>query len=129
MNHITNAVKRLERAGSENSRTTEKLHAAVCTVADFICNQVPTNVTLPRGYLVQETITDTGSSRFLYRLTGQKNEWGDDLIGIDTPGMTRAGSLQFAKDVAEGLLDEITEWLDIRSAESNDAAELLSHAC
>lgn len=140
-NDVINAVKRLERAGSENSRATKKLHEAVRTVADFICDQVPRGVTLPRGYFTQRVHSNIGGETFLYLGTLYLGTGEDEAVGIDTtggylhgdfncpmPGQTRAGSLQFAKDVAEGLLDEIAVWLEQRASESDSATKTLEAA-
>lgn len=134
-NEIINAVKRLERAGSENSRATKKLHDAVRIVADLICDRAPVGVDLPRGYRVVRIRSNVGSANFL-EVDGGEDEFGEptsDLVDGDggylhgdfhcpLPAQTRETSLQFAADVADGLLDEISEMLEQR------ATQTLAHA-
>lgn len=146
---IINAVKRLERAGDENSKATKKLHQAAYDVAQLIIKIAPAGVKLPRGYKVKHLRSNVGSADFLtiWQPTAREDTYSErpDLEGetlwIDgqggylhrdfgawVPGQTRAGSLKFAKDVAEGLLDEIAEFLEKRQAESEQAATVLEQA-
>jgi hypothetical protein len=138
---VINAVKRLERAGDENSKATAKLHEAARNVAALIINRVPVGVQLPRGYRVKKVKSNVGSAEFL-TLRGEQGEYGEyDYYWIDgtggylhrdfnaaIPAQTRAGSLRFAKDIAEGLLNEIAEFLEQRKAESESAAAALAQA-
>jgi hypothetical protein len=142
MSDIINAVARLERAGSENSRVTNKLHAAASTVADWIEGQVPVNVLLPRGYRVKRVKSNVGYTDFLVRESKETNEYGEPvLLWIDgtgvylhgdfhaaIPSQTRHGSLLFANDVASGLLDEIAAWMEKLAAECDSAAKVLENA-
>ncbi len=124
---IINAIKRLERAGDENSKATKKLHDAVTRVCeDLIETTCPPHVLLPRGYMVQ---TNQSGAYYLTRDNG-KNEMYPEFVEwqqIDRHH-TREGSLQFAKDVAEGLLDEIAEFLEKRKDESETATTTLIKA-
>ena len=147
MSDLLHALNRLERAGSEESRCTKKLHEAACTVAEKICAAVYTaravSVLLPRGYMVTNVKSNVGNTDFLVRKTGKIDDMSGEpeLYWIDgqgsylhgdfhafVPDQTREGSLQFSKDIAEGLLDEIAEFLEKRSTESSQAAELLQNA-
>lgn len=127
------ALKRLERAGSENSRVTEKLHEAANEIASQIEPNVPVNVTLPRRYMVREIRSNVGSEKFLIRASdGDEEIWidgtGNYLHGdfhCEIPAQTREGSLLFAKDIAEGLLDEIAQFIEERTAESDAARRQL----
>jgi hypothetical protein len=136
--NIIDAVKRLERAGDENSKATQKLHEAASTVAEIIEKQAPVGVWLPRDYKVVRIRSNVSSEVFLI---GGKDPYGDGNFWVDgigrylhndfqcgIPSQTRAGSLKFAKDVAEGLLDEIAEFLEQRKAESENAATVLEQA-
>lgn len=135
---IINAVKRLERSGDENSKATKKLHEATRNVAQLIEDQCPVGVDLPRGYRVIKRKSNVGSAHYL--LAGA-DQYGDAEYWIDghgsylhgdfgawIPDQTRAGSLKFARDVAEGLLDEIAEFLEKRKEESESAARALEAA-
>ena len=134
MSDIMSAVKRLERAGAENSRATKKLHESVRRVAALIEESCPNNVTLPRGYRVVNIKSNIGNGDFL--VTSAPGEYGEEVVYIDgyggyfhgdfncwIPGQTRSVSLQFAKDVAEGLLDEIGDFLEARQQKTDRAAE------
>ena len=146
---IISAVKRLERAGDENSKATKKLHEAAYNVAQLIIKIVPLGVKLPRGYKVRHIKSNVGSADFLtyWQPTPSDKAYSErpDLEGetmwIDgqgsylhgdfnawIPNQTRAGSLKFAKDVAEGLLEEIAEFLEKRKAESEEATSALAVA-
>jgi hypothetical protein len=144
---IINAALRLERAGGENSRATEKLHVAARKVADLIEGLAPVGVDLPRGYIVIRERSNVGSALFLKLYRGQDKHaaeygvnqrhsyWIDGTGGYlhgdfhcEIPNQSRDGSLMFAKDVAEGLLDEIAEFLEQRAAQSDQAtADLEQH--
>lgn len=126
MSDLINALKRLERAGDEHSRATTKLHAAVRKIAEFIEDQCPAHVPLPRGYMVNEgerymyLTRDLGPAKYPY--SGES--WERDWQFIDRR-QTRESSLQFAKDIAEGLLEEIAAFLEERTQEAEQAAVLL----
>lgn len=126
---LANAIARLERAGSENSKGYAKLVDAAGILASWIEYNVPTGVTLPRDYKVIRIRSNVGSELFL-------------VAGIDTyidgsggylhgdfscriPAPTRSALLKLAKDVAEGWLTEIAEFLEKRAKRSNDAADTM----
>jgi len=142
-NGIINAVKRLERAGSEHSRATQKLFAAAAKVAAFIEERVPVGVDLPRGYYTREVTTNSGSARFLCRdipipvegddeneahvayVTRYVDGLGGHVHGdfrTYVPDQDRETVLRFAEDIAGGLLDEIAAWLESRAVEAEKAA-------
>lgn len=133
---IQDAIARLQRAGDENSKATKKLHEAARNVADLIEQNAPVNVTLPRGYKVLRYKSNVGSQLFLK--SGHTDEYGDgDMVdgcgcylhgdfNCWIPAQTRECSLQFARDVAEGLLDEIAAFIEARKTESEKAAETLN---
>jgi hypothetical protein len=138
---IINAVKRLERAGDENSKATKKLHQAAATIAELIEKTVPVGIKLPRGYKVIRVRSNIGSDVFLghdFRdnmYTDWPETWIDGIgrylhndFNCNIPAQTRAGSLKFAKDIAEGLLDEIAEFLEQRKAEADQATIVLEQA-
>lgn len=138
-NSIINAVKRLERAGSENSRATQKLFEAAAKVAELIENMVPVGAELPRGYYVKKVRSNLGSALFLcHEVMG---EYGPEIRYVDgiggylhgdfhchVPSQDRATVMKFAEDVAGGLLDEIAEWLEARATKADVAAEVLENA-
>jgi len=134
-NGIINSLKRLERAGNENSRATQKLFKAANDVAAFIEEAVPFECELPRGYRIEKVRSNVGSASFLVK----EGEFGCDYIdGIGgylhgdfhcwIPEQKRSAILQFAEDIATGLLDEIAEFLEKRADKSLSAAEVLTDA-
>ena len=117
-------MKRLERAGSENSRATQKLKDACKQLGEFIEQQVPHNVRLPRNYIVK----GISNSYYLVKIKNiifydEEIECFDDAITDQEP--SRLLCLQFAKDIAEGLLDEVAEFLEKRKEESEEAEKIL----
>lgn len=133
-NNIINAVKRLERYGDENSRTTEKLREAALTVAEFIIQQVgrPYSI-LPRGYRIEE-FTISGGERLILiapatwcsgelesfflideELHPTESYHWDDYIYCKRP--SKYTLLKFAEDISSGLLDEIADQIKEENAE------------
>jgi hypothetical protein len=139
-NNVINALKRLERAGAEDSRTTEKLRESARSLASEIEGMVPHGVKLPRGYrvisrtchggasydfLVKDYHTETeeyidSGSNFDYYLNGD--------FDVTIPGQTRKGVLQFAADIATGWLDEVAAFLEERAKKATEATATLTEA-
>ncbi len=131
---ITDDLKRLERAGSETGRMTEKLREAACASAKRISASVPDEALgaeLPRGYRVHShDYGQWGTYHYLYNPTGECIEGSGGYVGGDFdyhwPSIpTRQAVLDFARDISGGLLGEIAGWLEDRSAvEAEATAEL-----
>ena len=136
MSNIVNALKRLERAGDENSRTTQKMYEAANKIAEVIISSVPANVWLPRRYKVVVVNSNVTSAEFLVKHDQHdKHEWIDGTgaylhgdLRCWIPGQTRTGVLDFAKDIAEGLLDEIALFLEKRAQESSEMTDVLNNS-
>ncbi len=129
---VISALKRLERAGSENSRATEKLIEAAGIVAEQIIAATPEpELQLPRGYHVEPL--RVGERRGLFLSCGTQlvssgvgyypNPTGGFYIFIERT--SREAALHFAADIASGLLDEIAAFLEQRAAEAASAAGTL----
>lgn len=120
-NSIINSVKRLERVGSEHSKATEKLFQACSEVAVFLLENVPPNVWFGEfGYIVPSLDnSEPGPSR-IYEVRYHRG-WNNDLYDgyqLERKGeriarshstsrdWNRDTAMAFAKDVANGLLDE-----------------------
>jgi hypothetical protein len=136
-NNVINAVKRLERAGSENSRATQKLFEAASKVAGLVEKMAPDSVKLPRGYKVIYASANIGGCHFLIR--GDEEEENADFIdGIGEylygdfncfiPNQTRRSVLKFAEDIAGGWLDEVAAFLEERAKKSDENSETLDSA-
>ena len=141
MSDLMSSLKRLERAGSESSRATQKLHEAASEVPLAVQKMVPEGVELPRGYTVRRVHSNVGSECFLtYYGETAEMEAPDDLyvdgcggylhgdFHCPIPSQTRETSMHFARDIAEGWLDEVAAFLEQRAAKATSAAEGLNHA-
>ena len=144
-NSIINSLKRLERVGNETSRVTAKLKTACNEVAkkiveimkskcedakkDYYPGEFP-QVQLPRGYRVILIDTENDYRWTLIRKT--QDEWQDHpydrSLAYMPNDMTRGDALQFAKDISEGLLDEIAEWVEKKKLESEEALKTIESA-
>ncbi len=118
---IINSLKRLERAGAENSRTTEKLRQGAAQVADLICEVAPADLGV-KGY----HIVVAPFHRFLALGEGEKETY----VSISCSGYLppRETALAFAKDVANGLLDEIAERVEMDASEASEGLAVLRAA-
>jgi hypothetical protein len=136
-NSIINSLKRLERVGGESSRVTQKLFESCIKIGDFICKQVPSNVELPRGY--EKVIRHHEFGWEILKLNDVSEYERGGNINVTSQyingdfnywinGITRKLALIFAKDISEGLLDEISEFLEKRKKESEKAIEILENA-
>ena len=138
-----NALKRLERVGSETSRATEKLYDACIIVANAALDSIPCHeiteqsmadgyyyTGLPRGY----TLHFAGCDRDVeYHLSWRKDP-DNPCVDVNLNsredeheelGIRRNAALHFARDVATGWLDELAEWLEARTQKSEAAAAKL----
>lgn len=132
---LNDAIARLNRAGDENSRTTQKLFDAAKEVATLIENSVPINARLPRGYVVRELRSNVGYASFLesphcnndgdtFFIDGFEGYLHNDFhVRVRKP--SRNIIMQFASDIADGWLDEVAAWLEDRSVKSAEATATL----
>ena len=110
MSEVIDALKRLERVGGENSATTRKLMDAADRLAAKIVEQFD-----ERDKYVIEVAPRFHGSRYSIlngRLCNGESRWVAE---------TRDTALDFARDIASGLLDAVTENLEQRNAESRHA--------
>jgi hypothetical protein len=139
-NKLLAAAKRLEKAGKDDSQATARVHKASAWVANWIEDHVPAGLELPRGYRLRTVRSNMGLAKFLTLPFVMQTKfepvdceyWIDGVGGYlhgnyycGIPGQTREGSLQFAKDVGEGLVEEISQFLENRAKQSDEAAEIL----
>ncbi len=126
MASVIDALKRLERAGDEHSRTTEKLVAAARTLAEHIAGQCGFDhgdfrgvllEELPRNYVIYHDATGIGPASWDYDADRWLGVWAN-----------RQTALEFAGAIATGWLDELAEWLDQRAAEDQAACDALGCA-
>ncbi len=129
MADVISALKRLERAGSEDSRQTEKLCRAADTLADHITATLSSieaeithpdvGVDLPRGWVFALATRRLVAPRY-------QEERGDTAVGSEEAN--RYGAMQLAEAVATGWLDELAAWLETRTAEASQAETALRDA-
>ena len=128
-NDIINALKRLERIGSESSRTNQKLREAVEVVADKIIDLFPEGVDLPRRLkIVEEQDEDPQEGSYYLLAYEDPDESGAYAYG-GTIHRVSGGEIstiyRFAQDLADGLMNELAEWLEKWNAQCEKTADML----
>ena len=136
MSNIIDSLKRLERIGDENSKTTQKLIEAARDIADKIVKQ----------FAVRDSeVVDLGAPSKLERAAGGytttreihkfahyairesqltfADRRGDNYVALD-----RENALQFSKDLANGLLDYLAEILAERLKEAGSGLAAIEDA-
>ena len=127
--NIIDALKRLERAGAENSRTTDKLREAAVAVAEKVENLAKGMdiFDLPRGYCVEQR----QGSTYLMSDETDMEDYCPQRFALYPGSLAKPPReivLRFAADVAGGWLDEVAEMLETRAAENTEAADQLEAA-
>lgn len=127
MSNVIDALKRLERAGGEFSRTTKKLRYSAVVVADKILEMTEplyagnqdwgSAVALPEGleiHFIGDGKTPvltfdhyTAWSPLSSRVADSRNE---------SDPASRQDVLRFSKMIADGYLDRLAEWLEKKTA-------------
>ncbi len=117
MSQVVDALKRLERAGDANSRTTRKLVDAADRLAHRIVEQ----------YEARDKYVANLAPRFKRARYSVLN---GRLVNAESRYVaeSRDTSLAFALDIAAGLLDGIAESLEKRSQESHQALSVVENA-
>lgn len=137
---IIDAVKRLERAGSESSQMTLKLKQAAHETAQLIFDSVSKDVEIPRidvETFLNDPQNAEGLNLFdkytLFIIYGTKdnrkwerpamfvdlkrsdedNIWEEDLLH---PDMSRYTAMAFADHIATGLLDDVADRIELQNA-------------
>ena len=111
MASVIDALKRLERAGAEDSAHTLKLRQAAAALAEHLVQQIRAERTLnlPRGYEVDD-----------------KQLWlCGDLQPLNPFLPSREQSMDFASSIATGWLDELATWLEERARVSKEATNVI----
>jgi len=134
--NATAAVRRLQRAAAENSRVTRMVFQAARVIQDYVLGMVPGHMQaepadcwdrpssypiLPRGYAAV-----VGNEHVMYmlaRLDQANGSWY--WRGVDE---SREDVLAFARDVANGWLDELAAFLESDSASAANALQTLQEA-
>ncbi len=142
---LEKALERLERfqlLKSWDVRVTEKDYEAATIVAEYIIRMVPLryhDYGLPRGYYILTVDYSLGQHKFLCKdhsnWNYQRQEFESKPQYLNGGVSLHYGTytsyprpvpdvvIEFAKDLYTGLLSEIAEWLDERTAEENEILE------
>jgi hypothetical protein len=128
MANVIDALKRLERVGSEASKTTEKLIAAATAMSELIVQFYDEDESL---YF---TVKAGNDSRFLqYLVQKKKNDVRKHLFVVLQQeyvyvGANRAAATKFAEDIAAGLIDLIADDLEKRTTENDASFSVIAKA-
>lgn len=127
MSDIIDSLKRLERVGSENSKTTQKLIDAARELASLITQQcgLPNFPDSENIILNEDRLEPFAKFQYFVangRLVNGKRSTERHNAYVDE---TRDDALAFSKDVANGLLDYIVRVIEERQAESTESLSTL----
>lgn len=138
MTDVISALKRLQRAGSEESRASQKLREAASVVATRIeVTLLPALQATRRSYPEERVLGIPGTDYTVVYRRDADTEWAElrlDYATLYEPGYALADpyspaphevALRFARDVAEGLLDKVAALLETLAAESDAATSTL----
>lgn len=144
-NTIINSLKRLERAGEENSRVTEKLKNSCEEIADKILKMFPdiedhgysageypvgSKIISDNLAIIQYYKNNCGEClHVVFRDEFQEEQYGAiELYTLNIANsITRERALRFAKIIAEGELDRIAEKLESENSTSQTAIKILEN--
>jgi len=132
-NSIINSLKRLERAGQENSRYTQKVREATSEVADLIATCSISPLTENLTLLRELDIYPLGKYSFIRGMQGKVLiKLNDEILNpsgyLPSDGPSRNTCLEFAKDIADGLIDAIAEEVEVENRKLQEAEEALENA-
>ena len=125
-------LHRLDRAGSEHSRTSRKLADACRSLADHISDQVigfPCSLPFrsDTGTVFQQySVVEDASGYTWLAVTCEPPDGMIDEITTVVRDWDREQRLAFAKDVASGLLPAISKWLEERAEEADRFADIVN---
>lgn len=129
-NSIINSLMRLKRAGAENSKTTQKLKESVEEVAGMLDKIIYPLISWGRDYPKYTFYRIIGKLYYTNAGLIWDHDEKADLMNINNyllcpkeEYVRRECALSFSKAIAEGLLDEIREWVE-KETEKNNAAIL-----
>ena len=128
MADVIDSLKRLERIGSENSKTTEKLLTAARDLSELIVRQFLPGVGQGVTVATIERKNSLGwaddTSYWVGPVKGDLRLTRNNVIVWDN----RSVALEFSKDVADGLLDLIVETLTERAKNGLEGLSVLDAA-
>lgn len=130
-NSIINSLKRLERVGSETSRVTQKLKKATEKVARELLKGIHnTGVEVNDFYIhIAQALYYTGST-LLWDYDGNMHNiscWDYNLIPDDRD-VSRNVALDFSKAISNGLLEDVSKWVEVKKNESEQALRDIEQA-
>jgi hypothetical protein len=128
MADVIDSLKRLERIGSENSKTTEKLLTAARDLSELIVRQFLPGVGQGVTVATIERKNSLGwadDTNYWVGPVGQKFLLTRNNVPVWD---NRSVALEFSKDVADGLLDRIIETLTERAKNGLEGLGVLDAA-
>jgi hypothetical protein len=133
MSDIIDSLKRLERIGSENSKTTLKLIAAAAELSRKIADQYVGHgadivIASRSGTLLMadgSRLARNPNKRLLYKIVGGRVVNGEDNRYV---AEDRDAALLFSADIASGLLELISDDLQRRNELSEERLTVLEEA-
>jgi hypothetical protein len=135
MADIIDSLKRLERVGSENSKTTEKLIGAAIDLSNLICKQFDPrpgdsyHIQFPvdPGCIKTQFGTVSNNPSYYY-VTLVKGEMCLFDSHNEFVGKNRETALKLAKNIANGFLEQVNRVLEETRAEAAPALSTLESA-
>ncbi|MEN9614337.1 MAG: hypothetical protein RLZZ347_644 [Candidatus Parcubacteria bacterium] len=118
MNNITDSVARLHRAGSEHSKSAEKLREAADNLIMWIKQNIPQNMALPKSCRI--IVTPNGYEFIHYdddvsrnrSFSHQYNGSGEIFSLLRGEKASRKELLLFSQLIADGFLEELSTLLE-----------------
>ena len=122
MANIIDSLKRLERAGADNSKTTKKLMDSAAALEQMIC-------TACAGELKENISITSGKGFGFYDIKFSQEEPDGALYRqFVRVSASRNAALGFSADLANGLLEEILGNLEERTCKSEQGIDPLKRA-
>jgi hypothetical protein len=131
MANVIDALKRLERIGSEHSETTRKIIEAAGELSEKIASFYPSST--PEWTVIVQEVNETASEVITYSL-GPDPRKQERPLRLYNPKLGcfvdegREAALRFAQDIANGLLGAIEADLRRRIAEDESGLEKVQSA-
>ena len=145
MPNVIDSLKPLERIGSDESQTVKKILEAASELSQCICEHFPTGL---RGRYISGSVLKDGTVRVGFDHGSSNNKYdfghyavatkdlehlgGLRVLGDDRKprvvGADRETALRFSKDIANGLLDLICQFIETEHKESKKALGDLTKA-
>jgi hypothetical protein len=125
MSDVIDSLKRLERVGSETSKTNLKLVQSAKELEALIVAHVPPGIRFSRA---GSATTPRRSPYAFNYVVNDKRLMSISAAGNRSVSTDRQSAIRFSEDIADGLLEVIVSALAKNLAESQPALRILSEA-